>query len=484
MSQTPPPSAPSSARPSAGPVSNVRLANDRERDRASLKELAKFASTPSPASSSLIVPTPGAFSVPGFSTGNLSGPGLSNPAIPSGASVSNLGGDSGLVDLGAASSADPGATERAKTTPLASSGLMDDVDASTPYAAHAANAQVVMRSEAPPPQTTRSATNSAPPAAIPAALTQTQRSAVAPVPAAIVPPSFAPGAAPAIVAPAVMAVQAAPAAPVFDYSKTVAQQPKGKGLYIAAAVGALALAAGGGLFVMNSGTKTEFGKRVAPSETVALQTDEKPLAKQVAAKTQEPEAVAVAPVAEPAPPATDLDNTAPVVAAAEPAHATKGSAKHTSHASKPGAPAVAAAKEPVEAAPVVAAAPKAGKGGGSFDDAVRLAAGPGAGETKKVVKEESTGPQFAAGSVPQKPSQGQVVGAIGSVMPNARACVVAGEDSKATVTFQSTGTVQSVSVSGPAVGKPAEACIKKSLMQAKINPFMDPSYSHSVTVRP
>jgi hypothetical protein len=56
--------------------------------------------------------------------------------------------------------------------------------------------------------------------------------------------------------------------------------------------------------------------------------------------------------------------------------------------------------------------------------------------------------------------------------------------SKATITFASSGAVQSVLVTGAAAGKPAEACIKTALGKAKVPPFAQPTYSASVTVRP
>jgi hypothetical protein len=92
--------------------------------------------------------------------------------------------------------------------------------------------------------------------------------------------------------------------------------------------------------------------------------------------------------------------------------------------------------------------------------------------------------QFAAGSVPQKPSQGAVTGAIGAVLPGARACL--GPDdavSRASITFGSAGGVSSVSVSGGAAGKPAEGCIKAALGKAKVAPFAEPTYTANVTVR-
>jgi hypothetical protein len=97
----------------------------------------------------------------------------------------------------------------------------------------------------------------------------------------------------------------------------------------------------------------------------------------------------------------------------------------------------------------------------------------------------SDGPQFAPGSVPQKPSQGAVTGAIGANLPGARACLKPDDPvSRATITFGSAGTVTSVTVSGGAAGKPAEACIKNALGKAKVPPFAQPTYSANVTVRP
>jgi hypothetical protein len=77
-----------------------------------------------------------------------------------------------------------------------------------------------------------------------------------------------------------------------------------------------------------------------------------------------------------------------------------------------------------------------------------------------------------------------VTGALGAVLPAARACL--GPDdpiSRAVVVFGSSGVVQSVSVSGGAAGKPAEACIKGALMKAKVAPFAEATYSAPVTIR-
>ena len=92
--------------------------------------------------------------------------------------------------------------------------------------------------------------------------------------------------------------------------------------------------------------------------------------------------------------------------------------------------------------------------------------------------------KLSAGSVPQKPSQSAVTGAIGAVLPSAHVCL--GPDdpvSHATIVFGSDGHAQSVTVTGAAQGKMAEGCIKDALMKAKVSPFAEPSYSTRITIR-
>ena len=85
----------------------------------------------------------------------------------------------------------------------------------------------------------------------------------------------------------------------------------------------------------------------------------------------------------------------------------------------------------------------------------------------------------------QHPSQAQIQMALGPVMPNARACLLPDDQpSRASVTFQSDGTVKSVGVTGYAAGKPQEACIKSALTHARSAPFIDPTYTLPVTIRP
>jgi hypothetical protein len=87
--------------------------------------------------------------------------------------------------------------------------------------------------------------------------------------------------------------------------------------------------------------------------------------------------------------------------------------------------------------------------------------------------------------VPQQPSNGAAQAAVAQVIGSARACV-AGHDapSRATIVFGSNGRVQSVSISGPAAGTPAEACIRAALSGARVEPFAKPTFSVGATVRP
>ena len=117
--------------------------------------------------------------------------------------------------------------------------------------------------------------------------------------------------------------------------------------------------------------------------------------------------------------------------------------------------------------------------------AVGIAAQPAA--TPPAMQPAVTAPAAAtpAGDVPIKPAMGAVQGAVGTVLPATRYCL--GPDdavSHATITFKSDGSAQSVAVSGPAAGQPAEACIRSRLMTARVPPFSSPTFTWTVTVRP
>jgi hypothetical protein len=91
----------------------------------------------------------------------------------------------------------------------------------------------------------------------------------------------------------------------------------------------------------------------------------------------------------------------------------------------------------------------------------------------------------APAALSERPSVGAVQAAVGSVMAGARSCLAGQEQgSKAQVTFGPNGRVQSVAVSGPAAGTPAETCLRSALSAARVEPFSDPSFTASLTVRP
>jgi hypothetical protein len=345
--------------------------------------------------------------------------------------------DSGIVDLAVASAADPAAALRAQSTPLASQGLFDDGDAPVPLSA------------APMSAPAQSSPYAQPVPSMP------------PVPPSMAPHAMTPSAPPVGLAPVASASASVPV-------MAAQGKKKGNGAVIALVLGgvvALSAAAAGGILFMKA-------RKAAESAAAAVTTTQPA----VIAQAEPPPAATQAaptPAAEPTPEATP-----------EPANAKT--------AAKP-----VVAKGGAKTAPVVAKAEAPAKPEGpakmTEKDLAAAPAGP-AGDLgaamKKEVGDEPAKAQAAAaaatptGNVPQKPSQGAVTGALGAVLPGARACL--GPDdpiSRASVIFSSGGTVQSVSVSGAAAGKPAEACIKGALMKAKVQPFAEATYTAPVTIR-
>jgi hypothetical protein len=87
---------------------------------------------------------------------------------------------------------------------------------------------------------------------------------------------------------------------------------------------------------------------------------------------------------------------------------------------------------------------------------------------------------------------GAIQGALGAALPAARACLGPGSPPyRATVTFQSDGTVREVAFPGGAsgaqsgAGAPAAAmsCIRSALAGVRVPPFAEGAYSVPVTVR-
>jgi hypothetical protein len=250
------------------------------------------------------------------------------------------------------------------------------------------------------------------------------------------------------------------------------QPKKGNGAVIALVFGgvvALSAAAAGTFFYL---------KMKKPAEApVAAQTTPAPdVAPAAPAPTQAAAPEDTTPTAEPATDPNALSTaTADNKIAAAPKH---GAGKPAAHGAAPAPEAPKPeAKLTQKDLPPAASGP-AGDLGKAMGQAV------GDDGKPKPEMTQAAGTNVPAGSVPQKPSQGAVTGAIGAVLRNARECL--GPDdpvSHANVVFVSDGTVQSVSVTGAAAGKPAEACIKAQLGKAKVGPFAEPSYSTRITVR-
>lgn len=414
---------------------------DRDRDRKSLQDLAKMAQgmTPPPSSVAAFGPVPSSRSVT-----NL------------GADANKKADDSGIVDLAAASAADPEAAMRAQTTPLASQSLFDDArDIPPPPPVNAPPA-----SYAPPPPSGQHAVHAY----------QQPAPSVPPPPVASVPP------------PSMASVH--PLAPSLEKKKS------GAGALVLAFGSVLAIgavAAGGFLYIRSH-------KAPEPTATAAAPAEVKPavVAENKPAETAEP--------AKAAEPAIAEDGAMDLAALPNASSTKSGGAKVATRSAKP----ASAKAEPAEKATSTEDADKAKADKAKLDKALAgndtpaapaAPAGPpgdlgaamnaASGGGKMQEQKPAAGSSGAGGgNVPQKPSQGAVTGALGAVLPAARDCL--GPDdpiSKASVVFNSDGSVASVSVSGSAAGKPAASCIEKQLRKAKLTPFAEPTYTANITIR-
>lgn len=443
----------SAAVPNRGKTAETRVSKgetmtmpaDRERDRRSLQDLAKLASGPLSGPLSMTPPPP-----------SVQAP-HSSASAPSGVQRAGEASkdDSGLIDLAMASQADPQAAVRAQSTPLANAGLFDDEPASI-RPGPVSGAPVVA---APVSQQLQQPVPSMPPLSA---------GPMSQVPASLAPISQAP----------LSSVPATQSSAVQSSAQTAVAPKKGKGVVIALVFGGLVAAgaiAAGGLFYVKH-------KAEVAAQQLALNTPT--VAPVVAAPPPDvkPAEAAPAPAPEPSLDPNALPTATPdsKLAAAPKAVAKGGAPAPVAKAEKPAAPTKdEAAKLSAKDLPTAPTGPE-GDLGRAMGQAVGadgkpVAATPAAG---------ANGPQFAAGTVPQKPSQGAVTGAIGAVLSGARACL--GPDdpvSRATITFVSAGTVQSVNVSGGAAGKPAEACIKSALSKAKVAPFAEATYTAPITIR-
>jgi hypothetical protein len=337
--------------------------------------------------------------------------------------------DSGIVDLKGIASTDPGAEERAKTTPLASAGLFDD-EHDNP---------------------------SIPP-----------------------PPSQSTGAIPSSVKPAV-------AAPVAAVAKTQVSRPS------PAKKSSILMPVLGGLTIAAIAAAVMVVARPKPPPPPAAPAAPVQVAPPAPTPEPSPAPAVVASASPAADPAPAVDPDPSPAASGEPAKPPPASIaaglgrtpKPTPSPKKDEAPGgstvsglsamMAQATNSPAAAPLSA---------GALGEAVQHAVGD-QGATPAPAAPAAADPGFAPGSVPQKPSQGAVTGALGRVLPQARSCLNPDDPiSRANITFASAGTVSSVVVSGFAAGKPSEECIKSALAKATVPPFAQANYAANVTIRP
>lgn len=135
--------------------------------------------------------------------------------------------------------------------------------------------------------------------------------------------------------------------------------------------------------------------------------------------------------------------------------------------------------EPAPAATLTEAAlaPSGASAAGDLGDAMRGAVG-----AREQAKSDGTETTSGPNASQVRPSPGAVVGALGSVLPAARACLGPDDPVRSgLVVFKSDGTVARVELRG---SKPEDECVRSALAKAKVAPFVDDTFSTRVTVRP
>jgi hypothetical protein len=243
-----------------------------------------------------------------------------------------------------------------------------------------------------------------------------------------------------------------------------------RGPWIGVAIATVGLAAGFGLYLASRSAPTPTNLTAAPVAAGA-----KPATTSAAAATTAPPPKLAATPEAAAPEAKATVTSAPVDPPAPIEAVPAGALPHESLAARTGAP---------------AAEPRA-SGARVRAEKVVLDDEPKAAATSTAAKPAASGAMRPAelntssGGISDRPSTGAAQAAVGSVLGAARACVAGQpEASSATLVFGSSGEVKSVSVSGPAEGTPAAACIKAALGKARVQPFAAPTFSLGVTVRP
>lgn len=250
---------------------------------------------------------------------------------------------------------------------------------------------------------------------------------------------------------AVRPVTAKPAAPSGGGSKA--------GMWAGAAIAVLGIAAAVAVYQTRKPepARTETMAEVKP--TAAPVATEAPKARAAV----EPSAVASS---EPAAPADEPKGDEPKGAA--------GAAAPT---------ATAVAGNDVKPATPSKEAPKGGPVG-TLDEEMKKAVG--ANDLPAAPQDDGSKPAAGGGgNVPEQPSQGNAQAAIRAVLGAAKACVAgAPEPTTASVTFSSSGAVQSVSVGGWGAANGKTGCVKSALQGARVSPFAKPTFTVPVTIRP
>jgi hypothetical protein len=116
---------------------------------------------------------------------------------------------------------------------------------------------------------------------------------------------------------------------------------------------------------------------------------------------------------------------------------------------------------------------------GALGEAIKRASGGSAAPTvtARSAAQDSTP---ATDALPERPAAPVVKSALYAALPDARACMSADAEAvQAVVVFESSGSVSSVQVSGPAA-----ACIQKAFRGARVPPFSQSTYRAGVPVRP
>lgn len=265
---------------------------------------------------------------------------------------------------------------------------------------------------------------------------------------------------PAVASAAAAPVVSAAAAPVVA-KPTAAPAGGGSraGMWAGAAIALLGVAAAVAVYQT---------RKPAPPRTESV-AEVKPTAAPAAT-----EAPSAAPTAEPA---------AVASSEAAPADAPKGEEAKGTAGGTAAPTATAVAANDVKGA---AASKDAVKGGkvGTLDEEMKKAVG--ANDLPAAPQDDGAKPAAGGGgSVPEQPSQGNAQAAIRAVMGAAKACVAgAPEPTTASVTFSSSGSVQSVSVGGWAAANGKGGCVKSALQGARVSPFAKATYTVPVNVRP